>query len=135
MDTKNVILATALSVGILLLWSFYFEPPVVPQESIQQTDTANSNLGLGTLDEELKIIEEPEMLSVEDSISDSPRIEINTPKISGSIRLNGLIIDDITLKSYQETLDENSDYIRFLSPLKTGNGHEVSFGWIAFTSS
>jgi YidC/Oxa1 family membrane protein insertase len=93
MDTKNVILATALSVGILLLWSFYFEPPVVPQESIQQTDTANSNsnLGLGTLDEELKIIEEPEMLSVEDSISDSPRIEINTPKISGSIRLNGLL--------------------------------------------
>jgi YidC/Oxa1 family membrane protein insertase len=143
MDTKNVILATALSVGILLLWSFYFEPPVIPQESTQQTDTTNSNsnsnsnssLGLGTLDEELKIIEEPEMLSVEDSISDSPRIEINTPKISGSIRLNGLIIDDITLKSYQETLDENSDYIRFLSPLKTGNGHEVSFGWIQSKNS
>ena len=55
MDTKNVILATALSVGILLLWSFYFEPPVIPQESTQQTDTTNSNssLGLGTLDEEL----------------------------------------------------------------------------------
>ena len=49
--------------------------------------------------------------------------------------VNGLIIDDITLKSYQETLDESSDNIRFLSPLKTGNGHEVSFGWIQAKNS
>ena len=139
MDTKNIILATALSVGILLLWSVYFDPPIIPEETatIQQSEVANSesNLGLGTLDESLKIIEEPEMLSVEDSISDSPRIEINTPGISGSIRLNGLIIDDITLKAYQETLDKDSANIRFLSPLKTGNGHEVSFGWIQAKNS
>ena len=139
MDTKNIILATALSVGILLLWSVYFDPPMIPEETatIQQSEVANSesNLGLGTLDESLKIIEEPEMLSVEDSISDSPRIEINTPGISGSIRLNGLIIDDITLKAYQETLDKDSANIRFLSPLKTGNGHEVSFGWIQAKNS
>ena len=122
MDTKNIILATALSVGILLLWSVYFDPPMIPEETatIQQSEVANSesNLGLGTLDESLKIIEEPEMLSVEDSISDSPRIEINTPGISGSIRLNGLIIDDITLKAYQETLDKDSANIRFLSHSK-----------------
>ena len=112
---------------------------MIPEETatIQQSEVANSdsNLGLGTLDESLKIIEEPEMLSVEDSISDSPRIEINTPGISGSIRLNGLIIDDITLKAYQETLDKDSANIRFLSPLKTGNGHEVSFGWIQAKNS
>ena len=139
MDTKNIILATALSVGILLLWSVYFDPPMIPEEAttIEQSEVTNSesNLGLGTLDESLKIIEEPEMLSVEDSISDSPRIEISTPGISGSIRLNGLIIDDITLKAYQETLDKDSANIRFLSPLKTGNGHEVSFGWIQAKNS
>ena len=139
MDTKNIILATALSVGILLLWSVYFDPPMIPEEAttIEQSEVTNSesNLGLGTLDESLKIIEEPEMLSVEDSISDSPRIKISTPGISGSIRLNGLIIDDITLKAYQETLDKDSANIRFLSPLKTGNGHEVSFGWIQAKNS
>jgi len=139
MDTKNIILATALSVGILLLWSVYFDPPMILEEAttIEQSEVTNSesNLGLGTLDESLKVIEEPEMLSVEDSISDSPRIEINTPGISGSIRLNGLIIDDITLKAYQETLDKDSANIRFLSPLKTGNGHEVSFGWIQAKNS
>jgi YidC/Oxa1 family membrane protein insertase len=113
------------------LWSVFFQPPIAPEQTInnQQSEEVNptTDLGLGSLDESLQIIEEPEMLSVDDSISDSPRIEINTPGISGSIRLNGLIIDDITLKSYQETLDESSDNIRFLSPLKTGNGHEVSF--------
>ena len=53
MDTKNIILATALSVGILLLWSVYFDPPMIPEETatIHQSEVANSesNLRLGTL--------------------------------------------------------------------------------------
>ena len=142
MDTRNIILATALSIGILLVWSVYFAPPPVLNEPItsELSESSDSNeigsdLGLGSLDESTDIIEENEILSLEDSISDSDRIEINTPGISGSIRLNGLIIDDVTLKSYRETLDENSENIRFLSPLKTGDGHEVSFGWIQAKNS
>ena len=142
MDTRNIILATALSIGILLVWSVYFAPPPVLNAPItselsesSDSNEIDSDLGLGSLDESIDIIEENEILSLEDSISDSDRIEINTPGISGSIRLNGLIIDDVTLKSYRETLDENSENIRFLSPLKTGDGHEVSFGWIQAKNS
>jgi len=142
MDTRNIILATALSIGILLVWSVYFAPPPVLNEPItselsesSDSNEIDSDLGLGSLDESTDIIEENKILSLEDSISDSDRIEINTPGISGSIRLNGLIIDDVTLKSYRETLDENSENIRFLSPLKTGDGHEVSFGWIQAKNS
>ena len=142
MDTRNIILATALSIGILLVWSVYFAPPPVLNEPItselsesSDSNEIDSDLGLGSLDESIDIIEENEILSLEDSISDSDRIEINTPGISGSITLNGLIIDDVTLKSYRETLDENSENIRFLSPLKTGDGHEVSFGWIQAKNS
>ena len=142
MDTRNIILATALSIGILLVWSVYFAPPPVLNKPItselsesSDSNEIDSDLGLGSLDESTDIIEENEILSLEDSISDSDRIEINTPGISGSIRLNGLIIDDVTLKSYRETLDENSENIRFLSPLKTGDGHEVSFGWIQAKNS
>ena len=142
MDTRNIILATALSIGILLVWSVYFAPPPVLNEPItselsesSDSNEIDSDLGLGSLDESIDIIEENEILSLEDSISDSDRIEINTPGISGSIRLNGLIIDDVTLKFYRETLDENSENIRFLSPLKTGDGHEVSFGWIQAKNS
>ena len=142
MDTRNIILATALSIGILLVWSVYFAPPPVLNEPItselsesSDSNEIDSDLGLGSLDESIDIIEENEILSLEDSISDSDRIEINTPGISGSIRLNGLIIDDVTLKSYRKTLDENSENIRFLSPLKTGDGHEVSFGWIQAKNS
>ena len=142
MDTRNIILATTLSIGILLVWSVYFAPPPVLNEPItselsesSDSNEIDSDLGLGSLDESIDIIEENEILSLEDSISDSDRIEINTPGISGSIRQNGLIIDDVTLKSYRETLDENSENIRFLSPLKTGDGHEVSFGWIQAKNS
>ncbi|MGY9025661.1 MAG: membrane protein insertase YidC [Candidatus Pelagibacterales bacterium] len=134
MDTKNIILASVLSVGILLLWSIFVEQPVAVDDTIkiQQTESSNiqSDSSLDSLDQPAQT-SAVEILSVEDTISDSPRIEINTPGISGSIRLNGLVIDDVVLKAYQETLEADSNNIRYLSPLKTGDGHEVSFGWIA----
>ncbi len=119
MDTKNIILASVLSVGILLLWSIFVEQPVAVDDTIkiQQTESSNiqSDSSLDSLDQ-LAQTSAVEILSVEDTISDSPRIEINTPGISGSIRLNGLVIDDVVLKAYQETLEADSNNIRYLSP-------------------
>ena len=60
MDTRNVILATALSIGILLLWSVFFQPPITPEQTInnQQSEEVNptADLGLGSLDESLQLL-------------------------------------------------------------------------------
>ena len=72
MDTRNIILATALSIGILLVWSVYFAPPPVLNEpnttELSKSSDSNeidSDLGLGSLDESIDIIEENEILSLE----------------------------------------------------------------------
>jgi len=137
METKNLILAIVLSVGVLLLWTVFIEAPrqqINPSIESGQQDSIGEIAELET--EELNQIEEDlgikkqSFETLENSLQSSARVNIDTQSLEGSINLKGLKIDDIVLKKYQETLDENSSNIRVLSPLSTENGYEVSFGWL-----
>ena len=64
--------------------------------------------------------------SLDNSLNETSRINIDTQSLLGSINLEALRIDDIVLKKYNETLDEESSNIRLLSPLDTKNGYEIS---------
>ena len=137
METRNLILAIVLSVGVLLLWTVFIEAPrqqINPSIESGQQDSIGEIAELET--EELNQIEEDlgikkqSFETLENSLQSSARVNIDTQSLEGSINLKGLKIDDIVLKKYQETLDENSSNIRVLSPLSTENGYEVSFGWL-----
>ena len=137
METRNLILAIVLSVGVLLLWTVFIE---APRQQINQSIESDQQESIGEITkletEELNQIEEDlgikkqSFETLEDSLVGTTRINIDTESLEGSINLKGLKIDDIVLKKYQETLDENSSNIRVLSPLSTENGYEVSFGWL-----
>ena len=137
METKNLILAIVLSVGVLLLWTVFIE---APRQQINQSIESGQQDSIGEIaeleTEELNQIEEDlgikkqSFETLENSLQSSARVNIDTQSLEGSINLKGLKIDDIVLKKYQETLDENSSNIRVLSPLSTENGYEVSFGWL-----
>tara|TARA_B100000676_G_scaffold145103_1_gene143532 strand:+ start:548 stop:2275 length:1728 start_codon:yes stop_codon:yes gene_type:complete len=137
METRNLILAIVLSVGVLLLWTVFIEAPrqqINPSIESGQQDSIGEIVELET--EELNQIEEDlgikkqSFETLQNSLQSSARVNIDTQSLVGSINLKGLKIDDIVLKKYQETLDENSSNIRVLSPLSTENGYEVSFGWL-----
>lgn len=137
METRNLILSIVLSVGVLLLWTIYIE---APNQNINHSIESNQEDSIGEVSEleveQLDQIEESlgikkELFeTIENSLSNSSRISIDTQSLEGSINLEGLKIDDIVLKKYQESLDENSSKIRVLSPLSTENGYEISFGWL-----
>ena len=137
METRNLILAIVLSVGVLLLWTVFIE---APRQQINQSIESGQQDSIGEIaeleTEELNQIEEDlgikkqSFETLENSLQSSTRVNIDTQSLEGSINLKGLKIDDIVLKKYQETLDENSSNIRILSPLSTENGYEVSFGWL-----
>ena len=137
METRNLILAIVLSVGVLLLWTVFIE---APRQQINQSIELSQQESIGEIaeleTEKLNQIEEDlgikkqSFETIENSLQSSVRINIDTQSLEGSINLKGLKIDDIILKKYQETLDENSSKIRVLSPLSTENGYEVSFGWL-----
>ena len=142
MESRNLILAIVLSIGVLLIWSLFIEDPY------QQTMTNNNsdvNLDSSNLDSlESQSIDEIEdiletgdtnSISLDLALREDERVQINTNNILGSINLKGLKIDDITLKNYKETLEEESDLIRVLRPYNTSDGYEVTFGWISNQSS
>ena len=67
----------------------------------------------------------------EQALAASPRIRIDTPKISGSLSLTGARIDDVSLKAYRETVDPKSPNIVLLSPAGGPNAYYSDFGWVA----
>ncbi len=137
METRNLILAIVLSVGVLLLWTVLIEAPrqqINQSIELSQQDSIGEVTELAT--EELNLIEEDlgikkqSFETLENSLQSSARVNIDTQSLEGSINLKGLKIDDVVLKKYQETLDKDSSTIRLLSPINTEDGYELTFGWL-----
>ena len=137
MESRNLILAIILSVGVLFIWSFFFEAPEqeILNGEIESGDVSevNSNeLDMEAIDEiERSLgITENDNIGLDEALIANKRVKIETNSIVGSINLKGLRIDDIVLKKYNETQEEFSEKIRVLRPIDTYDGYEVTFGWI-----
>ena len=137
MESRNLILAIILSVGVLFIWSFFFEAPEQEMlngeiESGDVSEVNSNELDMEAIDEiERSLgITENDNIGLDEALSADKRVKIETNSIVGSINLKGLRIDDIVLKKYNETQEEFSDKIRVLQPIDTYDGYEVTFGWI-----
>jgi len=137
MESRNLILAIILSVGVLFIWSFFFEAPEQEMlngeiESGDVSEVNSNELDMEAIDEiERSLgIAENDNIGLDEALSADKRVKIETDSIVGSINLKGLRIDDIVLKKYNETQEEFSEKIRVLQPIDTYDGYEVTFGWI-----
>ena len=137
MESRNLILAIILSVGVLFIWSFFFEAPEQEMlngeiESSDVSEVNSNELDMEAIDEiERSLgITENDNIGLDEALSADKRVKIETNSIVGSINLKGLRIDDIVLKKYNETQEEFSEKIRVLQPIDTYDGYEVTFGWI-----
>ena len=137
MESRNLILAIILSVGVLFIWSFFFEAPEQEMlngeiESGDVSEVNSNELDMEAIDEiERSLgVTENDNIGLDEALSADKRVKIETNSIVGSINLKGLRIDDIVLKKYNETQEEFSEKIRVLRPIDTYDGYEVTFGWI-----
>ncbi len=137
MESRNLILAIILSVGVLFIWSFFFEAPEQEMlngeiESGDVSEVNSNELDMEAIDEIERSLSvtENDNIGLDEALSADKRVKIETNSIVGSINLKGLRIDDIVLKKYNETQDEFSEKIRVLQPIDTYDGYEVTFGWI-----
>ena len=69
-------------------------------------------------------------LDLENALNKDERIKIDSPKLQGSISLKGLKIDDLTIKNYKETLNNDSKLVTLFKPSSTRGGYFSNFGWI-----
>ncbi|RCW87333.1 membrane protein insertase YidC [Phyllobacterium bourgognense] len=63
------------------------------------------------------------------ALGQTQRIRIDTPSLGGSISLTGARLDDLQLKHYHETVDDNSPNIELLSPAQMADGQFVEVGF------
>ena len=123
-QNKNLILATALSFIVILVWFWLFPPPeqpaADPNAPAAVTQTLEAPAPATTTPAQAEVAPVPQ----------APRLAIDTPRLAGSISLLGGRIDDLSLKTYHVTLDDSSDTVRLLSPVGEPQAYYALYGWV-----
>jgi YidC/Oxa1 family membrane protein insertase len=130
MDNKNVFIAIALSMSVLLFWGAFFETPEANKnENSQQLNFKNKGTkDLNNITPNISQEIEVKSASREKSISEAERVKVENKSIVGSISLKGALIDDISFKNHKQNLDNNKN-VEFLNPRQSENGYFIETGW------
>ena len=132
MENKNVFIAVALSMSVLLFWSAFFETPKPTQQTqIEKTQDVKNNSQKsddnGITPQINTVIQEKEVSRTE-SIQKNKRVNFENNKISGSISLVGGVLDDLSFKNYKKNIETNENVV-FLNPKDTKDGYLIESGW------
>jgi YidC/Oxa1 family membrane protein insertase len=132
-QNKNLILATVLSFLVILGW-FVGGPMLFPQwfpTETQAVDTAapaSTDAAAPAPSTAAGTATAPDAPSTE-PLPEAARLTIDTPKLSGSISMLGGRLDDLSLKTYHETVEPGSPTVRLLSPVGKDTPYYAVFGW------
>jgi YidC/Oxa1 family membrane protein insertase len=153
---RNTILAVILSGLVLIAWQYFYNVPQMEKQRAQQQtqaeiqkpapqsspaassqpgSAATSQPGSAAAPSPAQPASAAPAISREAAISASPRVKIDTPRLSGSIALKGARIDDLALVQFRETVDPNSPPIVLFSPSQTAAPYYAEFGWVPATGS
>jgi YidC/Oxa1 family membrane protein insertase len=138
MQQRNLLLAIVISVGILIGFQYLFEKlrpvPVPPPAPAPATATpAPGSAAPGVAAPATTAAPAPAAQpseTREEAIAGEKRVHINTPRLHGSISLNGGRIDDLTLADYHDTVDPKSPEVVLLWPTATKDSYFAEFGWV-----
>jgi YidC/Oxa1 family membrane protein insertase len=132
-ETRNVIVAIALSLAIMLGFEFFYNAPqrerlqaerAQAEEQLRAEQAAPSEASESGAPAPSRQVTREQALGGANS-----RIAIDTAEVDGSISLEGARIDDLNLRQYRETLAQDSPEVTLLSPINSEFGHDAFFGW------
>jgi YidC/Oxa1 family membrane protein insertase len=154
-DNRNTILAVILSGLVLIAWQYFYNvpqmekqraaqqvqselikpttPPATPGSATPQTGPAPAPAANAPATNQPAST--APVVSRDTAIASSPRVKIDTPRLSGSISLKGARIDDLALVQFRETVDQTSPPIVLYSPSGTAAPYYAEFGWVPATGS
>jgi YidC/Oxa1 family membrane protein insertase len=137
-ENRNLIMAVALSMIVLLGWQIFVIQPEMEKEAAEQeriaaemaqsAATANDSgrPSASATSGTPAIINNTAPAKAVDT---AKRIVIDAPLVRGSFSVRGARLDDVVLTSYNETLDENSENIHFLKKISSDTPFFAEFGW------
>lgn len=137
-EQRNLIMAIVFSMVILLGWQFMFPPESTPpsdDKAQAESQGANGVTSPSQLPSVVGGQTAPNVVGnqVENCgppTSVSPRLAIATPRLSGSISLQGARIDDLVLTDYKQTREAGSPDVRLLNPNNLPHPYFFETGWI-----
>lgn len=138
-QNKNLLLATVLSFAVIAVWFVLFPPPPAPApDATQVAQTADGqaapsaaapSAAAPTTSGGVQAADTQAGGADAQALTRAPRVRVDTPALSGSISTLGGRIDDLSLKSYRETLDPTSAMVRLFSPVGQGQPYYAVFAW------
>ena len=150
-DQRNLIIAIALSLAILLGFQFFVEAPQQERQDEtlekQMQEQANQGSdgaitpaapGAAAVGKSTAGNVVPGAMSNAASLAAnraaalklSARVVIDSKRLGGSIALKGGRIDDLTMLDYKQTIEEGSPAVTLLSPYRAPNPYFGQFGWV-----
>lgn len=147
-NNKNILIATTLSLIVLLGWTWFYEKPrleqkefaqrhALEQQKLQQKEVKKAESEIKTSQEKgvvrSKNLEEILALKDKNAIiqgTKSERIKISSDNLHGSISLRGARFDDLTLAQYFETTKKEKEVTLF-APSDSKERYFADFGWIS----
>ena len=146
-DQKNMLIAIAISLAILLGFQFFYEFPKLEKERERQAQIAaqdKSQLPTPSNQSTDAMVQAPgggvsapgvksEVLTAQkraEALKSAPRVGIDSPTLVGSISLVGARLDDLVLKKYRQTVEDNSERIHLLHPSGAPKSYFAEFGWV-----
>jgi YidC/Oxa1 family membrane protein insertase len=143
-ENRNLLIAIALSAVVLIGWQFFVGMPqmekqreiqraqqVQKNETVTQAPAAATPAAAGAVQTPGGVSAPLTGATRDVVLSASPRFPVETPRLTGSIALNGARVDDIKLATYHETVDPKSPTITLLSPEGAPEAFYAEFGWVA----
>jgi YidC/Oxa1 family membrane protein insertase len=130
-QNKNLLIATALSFAVILVWFVLFPPPdpALDPENALPPASETAAPAVATTPEAAPGSTPVASQAGPAAVEDAPRVEIETDRLVGSISLVGGRLDDLSLKDYRVSLDEGADVVHLLNPVGSASPYYALFGW------
>ena len=130
-QNKNLILATALSFIVILVWFVLFPPPEPTPADPNAVISAEGDAVLPSVSagDDADAGVNTAAAQAEEPTQDAPRIAIETGRLKGSISLLGGRIDQLALKDYRVSLDDDAPIVDLLSPVGEKSPYYALYGW------
>jgi YidC/Oxa1 family membrane protein insertase len=131
-DRRNLIVAILLTGLILFGWPYIaskFFPTPAPVTST--TKAATTPAGAATADTAIgtATAAATKTVALDAALKVGGRVLIETPKLKGSVNLEGAKIDDLLLLAHRTELAKNSPPVRLFAPSGTKQAYFARFGW------
>ena len=150
LDQKNLIVAIVLSIVIVLGFEFFYNLPRLEREKAQKAQEAAKQATTevmtpapampGSTAPSLPGSTPPAVPGAVPAAPPAaaapalqPRVKIDAPSLTGSIRIAGARLDDLQLTRHREATEASSPPVTLLAAQGTPNPYFAEFGWVAGT--